>query len=85
MKEISFRIGNLEVRKRTTVNPYLEIVQWEEETCWTIAYWSRHKDGYYQMQFIGNRPFDERVDWKDFGQLAKTGQSFLNDLDFEYD
>jgi len=44
---------------------------------WTIALWSRDKEG-YDLHFIGPRPLDERVRWKHFRKLIKQGQKIAD-------
>ena len=80
MKQINFRNGNLELR--TTLYPDrvpLEIVQWGDDSCWTIASWHcRNREERYDLEFVGDRPFDERIDIEDFMCLAKLGQQHLD-------
>lgn len=87
MKKFSFKVEDLEVR---SCNAHLlsggehnraEIVKWAKDTgekkyCWTVAYWSKNKDG-YDLKFLGKRPFD--VDSGVFMKLAKQGQEMLDD------
>lgn len=45
---------------------------------WTIARFVVDSDGGYSVQFIGDRPFDGRVNWSHFEELLRHGQ-FLAD------
>ncbi len=59
---------------------------WSEDDTykWNIAYFEKKgKDG-YSLNFVGDRPFDRRVDWIHFRLLAELGQKAL-DLKFEED
>jgi len=91
MEFFNVRVGDLELRScgdhlldrepHTTA----EIVQWGEAhaeiqpSCWVLAYWAVSKDG-YDLKFVGDRPFGERVDTEVFMNLAKIGQSLLGIL-----
>ena len=33
-----------------------EIVKWEDDYCYTVAYWIKSKDG-YSLHFVSERPF----------------------------
>ena len=79
MEEIKFRIGNLELRIKSMPYPTLEIIQWNAELCWTIAYWSKRKEGNLELHFVSDRPFDERVNWKSLEILAKTGHEYIKE------
>jgi hypothetical protein len=70
----------LELRK-CPFNGRLEILLWAEsgEHCWTIAAWNRTWEG-YELQFVGDRPLDERVKWKAFGKCVKQGQAIADDM-----
>lgn len=83
----SIKMGDLEVRscnKRLITSneghDRAEIVQWlNNETkpaCYTIAYWGV-EDEKYDLRFVGNRPFDEKIDILVFMRLAKMGQDLL--------
>jgi len=75
-KAFNLRLGNLEVRLRN--QGQLEIAQWGESFSWVIAYWVEHKDGGFDLKFVGNRPFDGKVNPKDFWTIARAGQAFLD-------
>lgn len=86
----SVRIGNLELSEAATCGMELNICQWSDEPTtfsngetkhykWTIAYWSRTKEG-FELGFVGSRPFDARVDWKVFGELARLGQKYADEV-----
>lgn len=87
MDKFSYRLGNLEARLTSPSlvgepepNCYtVDIKQWSTEPssdgrpyCWSIAYFVRHKEG-WDLQFVGNRPFADTVDWTIFGKLAREG------------
>ena len=82
------RINNLEVRScgkhllSDNEHNRAEIVKWakdtsEKEYCWTVAYWSKGKEG-YDLQFVGGRPFETNSEL--FMKLAKQGQQMLDDV-----
>lgn len=54
----------------------LHICLWHETSTykWTLAYFQKGKEGYY-LCFVGNRPFDPRVNRKHFWELAQFGQT----------
>ena len=56
---------------------------WSEDDThkWSIAYFVKGKEGYY-LQFVGDRPFDPRVNWGHLKILAKFAQEAL-DLKFD--
>lgn len=90
LKFLRLRMGNLEVR---TCDEHLigdfphttmEIVQWETESCYTIAFWSSDKEG-YRLRFVCDRPFKYNVDPVDFMRLAAFGQEELNKFFMEDD
>ena len=52
-----------------------------KESCYSIAYFERHKEGFYELKFIGNRPLKlNEEDLKDFWELVKYGDKELNKL-----
>ncbi len=87
MKHINYKLGNIELR---TTGKYLmqtfendmktcEIVQWEGNFCFTLAYWVEDSEGFY-LRFVGEGPLDENVDILDFMHLAKEGYRILGKL-----
>lgn len=86
---MEYRIGNLEFRwiKFDTDFPddyeRPEIVKWEysesykREFCCTLAIWTTSEEG-YDLKFIGNRPFSDKVDKNIFWELAKYGQNIVD-------
>ena len=89
MKNISYRIDDLELRKTSTVSrtprDYLEIVKWSsiskddsEESCYTIASWTVDKDGFVSLHFCLDRY--RSVDWNNFKILIDTGYDFYKKL-----
>ena len=89
MKQINFRIDNLELRScgehLLSVKPHTtcEIVKWKKsglkEYCYVVAYWKRNKEG-FDLQFVGDRPFD--IEPHLFMYLAQIGQYWL-DIEFK--
>ena len=86
MKEILYRIGNLELRKTENVvtkKEYIEIVRWEEDDnygiyCYTIIIFEENNEGYY-LKSVGNRMLLEAdEEWDDLGILITAGFDFLN-------
>ena len=67
------------------LNESLHICLWSEDGKfkWTIAYFYRGKEG-YDLQFVGDRPLDSRVNWDHFRELVILGQR-LADEAFEND
>ena len=57
----------------------LHICLWDEkgEYNWTIALWSKGKEG-YALEFVGDRPLNKRVKWKKFKAIIKQGQAIAN-------
>ena len=44
--------------------PYIELIKWYTTSngkrgCFSLAYWTKDSDGYYELNFLGNRPFEE--------------------------
>lgn len=64
-----------EPRYPLELTPDLHICLWAEDamTKWTIALWRRDSEG-YDLHFIGDRPFDPRVNWEHFRELIVQGQ-----------
>lgn len=64
-KAFDFHWQHNEFEVRVTHNilngdPYIELVHWYNNRdgrplCYTIAYWKRHKDGGYNLCFVGDR------------------------------
>ena len=90
--DFSYRIRDLELRSCNLRRlddfhdaAEAEIVKWEglgeEGGCFTLAYWVLDKEGFY-LKFVGNRPFDESIDGRNFWHLAKVGQGNM-DREFE--
>jgi hypothetical protein len=69
--------NDLEVKQCDDGN--LEIVKWIETStrhCYTLAIFRPTKEG-YELGFIGNRPFDDKVS-TDFWTIAKMAQAILD-------
>ena len=62
------------------LNNDLHICLWDEkgEYKWTIAYWVRDKEG-YDLHFVGDRPLDRRVDWRNLEVVIRQGQKIADD------
>lgn len=48
------------------------------EYCFTIASFHKDEDGYYELEFIGDRPLSGAVNWMDFRTLVQVGYNTLN-------
>ena len=61
------------------LNENLHICLWDEkgEYKWTIAMWSKGKEG-YSLEFIGHRPLNKRVKWKKLKSIIKQGQAIAD-------
>ena len=59
----------LELDDRLHVNLWSE----DGEFKWSIAYFLFEKEG-PEVRFVGDRPFDKRVDWAHFRELLEYGQ-----------
>ena len=52
-----------------------------KESCYTTARFSRDKEGFYELSFIGDRPLNlNEEELKDFWKLVKYGYQELNKL-----
>ena len=51
------------------------ICLWDEsgEYKWTVALWRFGKEG-PELEFVGDRPLDKRIDWRNFEALVRQGQ-----------
>ncbi len=78
MRNIQMRIGNLELRTNQR-QPTMEIVQWGDSFCWTLALWHVTEDGGC-LSFVSDRPFGPKVSTNDFWKLAKLGQEFIQEV-----
>ena len=61
------------------LNENLHICLWDKkgEYKWTIAMWSKGKEG-YSLEFIGHRPLNKRVKWKKLKAIIKQGQAIAD-------
>lgn len=82
MKNFHLRLGDVSVR---ACDEHLasfkelstaEIIKWQGETCYTVAFWKKGREG-YDLHFVGNRPFD--ISPEIFFKLARFGQETLNE------
>jgi hypothetical protein len=80
---IQYRLNNIELRETSSLKGGIEIIQWDESHCWTIAYWVKNNDDRLEIKFVGSRPFSGKINWLDFGKLVKTGQIHLDNLNHE--
>lgn len=90
MKNITYKIGNLELRRvQNIINDsyYLEIVRWGNRDgdiyCYTIAIFEEGEN--YFLKSVGDRIILGHEEWIDFGILTKAGFEFLNDIAYEDD
>jgi len=44
-----------------------------------IAYFVVGEDSTWDLKFKGERPFNKRINWEDFGELVKKGYRLLNE------
>jgi len=67
----------------------IEIVQWDKnkkgkEFCWVIAHFKPYREdgeiSNYDLEFCGDRPFDEKVNWEDFRILTESSYRYLKAL-----
>lgn len=61
----------------------LHVCLWDNEGKykWTIAYFDKGSEG-YDLRFVGDRPFDKRVDWRNLEVVLRQGQ-IIADKQFE--
>jgi len=87
MRNISYRIGNLELRRVENIitkNHYLEIVEWlkddkKKDYCYTIAIFKETEESDYNLESVGDRiVLKKDYEWGDFGTLVRQGFTFLN-------
>lgn len=70
------RIENLELH--LTPAGDLEVLQWEEESTWTIARFYPSKDTQrWNAHFIEDRPFHSEVNWQILRFLLQLGMNYL--------
>lgn len=91
MKRFNYRLGDIEARSyrtvllqdnESTVNTSLEIVRWQNDgSCYTLAFITHDKkEESYDLQSVGNRPFEDTVDPLDFMTVAKAVFRFLENI-----
>jgi hypothetical protein len=58
----------------------LHICLWSDDGKfkWTVAYFVVDSEG-YNLHFVGERPFDQRVNWDHFRELLILGQRLANE------
>jgi len=67
------RKGNIEFRWSDCDKTH-ELVKWQGDTCYTVAFFQKHKEG-YDMRTVGDRFFQDHDAWI----VAKHAIVFLND------
>ena len=67
------RKGDIEFRW-SDCNKAHKLVRWQGDTCYTIAFFRKHKEG-YDMETVGDRFFQDHDSWI----VAKHAIAFLND------
>ena len=83
LEKLSMRIGGTELRTCTKQlmlegeHVTAEIIQWSSESCFTLASWTKGKEG-FDLHFIGNRPLEYSNPTVLF-KLIKVGQEYLDD------
>lgn len=77
MSQFNYRIGAIEART-SSHNSAMEIVQWSEDMCWSIVSFVPGSSG-WDAVLLGNRPFDERVNWHHLRQLIQASYDFLSE------
>ena len=75
-------IGYLPFERDTTLTPNMqqssEISEWfSEKNRYVIAFFKQQKEG-FELQFVGDRPFQETIDPLKFMTLAKIGQAMMD-------
>lgn len=92
MDKINWTKGDLEIRTTEKgidkTYPYVELIKWFETSsgkrcCYVVAYFHRDSDGYYNLIFVGDRPFSDIAEidiqevWKELflTQLMLNGDS----------
>lgn len=63
----------LELDKRLHINLWSD----NGEFKWTIAFFIFDDEG-PEVRFVGDRPFDERINWEHFHELLEQGQGLAN-------
>lgn len=87
--DFNIRIKDLAVRSCNDILSYTqphttgEIVKFSIQGCYTIAFWAKNEEG-FDLNFVGNRPFEKDINRSDFMELAAIGQEIL-DWHFEND
>ena len=67
------RKGNIEFRWSDCDKTH-ELVKWQGDTCYTVAFFQKHKEG-YDMRTVGDRFFQDHDAWI----VGKHAIIFLND------
>jgi hypothetical protein len=75
VNKFSLRVGDIEARR--IMNVPMEIVQWAEQTCYTIVRFSLTSDGAWEATFVGERVFENSVNWILLGRIMKQAYDFL--------
>jgi hypothetical protein len=88
MKNIPYRIGNLELRRTENIRTkkyYLEIVEWlkddeDGDYVYTIATFEKDKDG-YKFESTLDRIVLNKKEWNNLRILVKLGFEFLEGVE----
>ena len=80
ISKYQYRINDIEARScnkflMSDEDTTIEIVKWQGDICYTLAYWVMDSEG-YDLKFVGDRPF--AVDNETFWTIATTAQGFLD-------
>lgn len=94
--EFNWKFGEFEIRTTHRIlgndEPYIELIKWDDDDkgrrfCFTLAYFHIDKDGYPELHFVGDRPFQEIADI-DIGKIWKQlwyAQEMLQDAERKID
>ena len=84
--KIAIRIGNLELLScdenlaYNKLQTHLEICEWGEDSRWVIAIFRPRKEG-FDLEFVGERPLADTVDWEQFKKVVKLGFRLASTLE----
>lgn len=90
IEKASLKLGDLELRNiipslTTECHTGWEVVKWEKDMngnsyCYTVVWWRRYKDGFYSIEFVGERPFKvDKIDKDVLWTLMKKGQELIGE------
>lgn len=87
--------GDFEVRTVTSIShkdnePYVELVKWNTDSdgrrwCYTLAYFSKSREGNVSLHFVGDRPFKDlaEIDINSVWKQLFLSQMMLEDRENE--